>query len=86
MRRLLMLFCIVVVCCLPAVMAVAQSASSATITGQVVDSQGAVITDAKVTATNVATGIARTANTTGAGDYTLPNLPPGTYDVRVEAA
>jgi hypothetical protein len=86
MKRLLMLFCIVVVCCLPAVMAVAQSASSATITGQVVDPQGAVIPGAKVTATNVDTGIGRTANTTAAGDYTLPNLPPGTYDVRVEAA
>ena len=65
MKRLLVLFCIVVLCCLPAVMAVAQSASSATITGQVADPQGAVITGAKVTATNVATGISRTANTTG---------------------
>ena len=86
MKRLLVLFCIVVLCCLPAVMAVAQSASSATITGQVADPQGAVITGAKVTATNVATGISRTANTTGAGDYTIPNLPPATYDVKVEAA
>jgi hypothetical protein len=86
MRRLLVLFCIVVLCCLPAVMAVAQSASYATITGQVADPQGAVISGAKVTATNVATGISRTANTTGSGDYTIPNLSPGTYNVKVEAA
>jgi hypothetical protein len=86
MRRLIVLFAIAVLCCLPAVLAVAQSASTATLTGQVVDPQGAVISGAKVTATNVATDISRTANTTGAGDYTIPNLTPGTYDVRVEAA
>ncbi len=86
MRRLLVFFSLVVLCCLPAVVAVAQSASSATITGQVVDPQGAVIAGAKVTATNVATHISRSANTTGSGDYTIPNLAPGTYDLKVEAA
>jgi Carboxypeptidase regulatory-like domain/TonB dependent receptor-like, beta-barrel len=86
MRRLLVLSTVVVLCCLPLVMAVAQSASTATLTGQVVDPQGAVISGAKITATNVATNISRTANTTGAGDYTLPNLAPGTYDIKVEAA
>jgi len=64
----------------------AQSASTATITGQVVDPQGAVVVSAKVTATNVATSESRTVNTTGTGNYTIPNLPPGTYDVKVEAA
>jgi len=64
----------------------AQSASSATITGQVVDPQGAVITSATVTATNVATGVAHSAKTTSSGNYTIPNLPPGTYNVKVEAA
>jgi hypothetical protein len=67
-------------------MAFAQSASSATLTGNVVDTQGLVIANAKVTATSVATGISRTTNTTASGDYTLPNLTPGTYDVKVEAA
>jgi hypothetical protein len=64
----------------------AQSASSATITGQVVDPQGAVITSATVTATNAATGVAHSAKTTSSGNYTIPNLPPGTYNVKVEAA
>src|SRR5262245_23899688 len=86
MRRSLVLFAIVSLCCLPVVMAVAQSSSTATLTGQVVDPQGAVISGAKVTAINIATDISRTANTTGSGDYTIPNLPPGTYDVKVEAA
>src|SRR5215467_9793992 len=84
MRRFFALFSIVVLCCLPAVMAFAQN--TATLTGQVVDPQGAVIAGAKVSATNVATGLVRTTATTGAGDYSLPNLAPGTYDVKVTAA
>ncbi len=86
MRRLIVLFAVVALCCLPAMMAVAQSASTATLTGQVVDPQGAVISGATITATNIATNISRTAKTTGAGDYTIPNLAPGTYDIKVEAA
>src|SRR5262249_17644943 len=72
-------------CCLPIILANAQSASTAQISGTVVDPQGAVVAGAKVTATNVATGVPRSVNTTSTGNYLLPNLPPGTYDVRVEA-
>src|SRR5215813_806785 len=86
MRRLLVLFSAVLICCLPVAMLSAQSASSATITGQVADPQGAVITSATVTATNVATGVPHSAKTTSSGNYTIPNLPPGTYDVKAEAA
>ena len=56
MRRLLVLFSLVALSFLPAIVAVAQSASSATITGQVLDPQGAVIAGAKITATHLATG------------------------------
>ena len=86
MRRLLVLLCAVLICCLPVAVLNGQSASSATITGQVVDPQGAVITSATITATNVATGVAHSAKTTSSGNYTIPNLPPGTYNVKVEAA
>lgn len=71
--------------CLPLTLANAQSASSAQISGTVVDPQGAVVPGAKVTATNSATGIQRSVNTTSTGNYTLPNLPPGIYSVKVEA-
>jgi carboxypeptidase family protein/TonB-dependent receptor-like protein len=85
MKRL-QVFCIVaVLCCLPVMLASAQSASTAQISGTVVDPQGAVVPGAKVTATNVATGVPRSVNTTSTGNYLLPNLPPGTYDVKVEA-
>src|SRR6266700_3968597 len=86
MKRLYVLFSIALLCCcLPAVLANAQSASTATIVGTVVDPQGAVVPDAKITATNQATGLSRSANTTSTGNYTIPNLPPSTYDVKVEA-
>jgi hypothetical protein len=86
MRRSAVSCFIVVLCLFLASVAYAQSASSATLTGQVVDPQGAVIANAKITATNLANGLVRTANTTGAGDYSLPNLTPGTYDIKVTAA
>lgn len=41
--------------------------------------------DAKVTATNTATGFTRTVSAGGSGGYTLPGLPPGTYHVSVES-
>src|SRR5215472_10283050 len=83
MRRLLVFCSLLLICCL-SVMAVAQN-NMATLTGRVEDPQGAVISNAKVTATNVATGSAHTVNTTGAGLYTIPDLTPGTYDVKAEA-
>jgi len=72
-------------CCLPLALANAQSAASAQISGTVVDPQGAVVPGAKVTATNQATGIGRSVNTTSTGNYVIPNLQPGTYDVSVDA-
>jgi hypothetical protein len=72
-------------CCLPLALANAQSAASAQISGTVVDPQGAVVPGAKVTATNSATGVQRSVNTTSTGNYTIPNLAPGTYSVKVEA-
>jgi carboxypeptidase family protein/TonB-dependent receptor-like protein len=80
-------FCMIafLCCCLPLTLANAQSAASAQISGTVVDPQGAVVPGAKVTATNSATGVQRSVNTTSTGNYTIPNLAPGTYSVKVEA-
>lgn len=76
---------LVLVCLFAPVSANAQSAS-ATITGLVLDAQGLVIPDVTVTATNIATGFSYTAKTTSNGIYTIPNLPPGTYNVKAETA
>lgn len=55
------------------------------ITGSVVDSSGASIPGAKVTATNDSTGLARTDTTDSAGLYRLLDLPAGTYTITVNS-
>ncbi|MEP6741162.1 MAG: carboxypeptidase-like regulatory domain-containing protein, partial [bacterium] len=55
------------------------------INGKVVDEQDRVVPGATVTATNKGTGEARTATTNDSGDYTITQLPPGKYDLTVEA-
>ena len=54
-----------------------------TILGTVTDSQGAVVTGAKVSARNVNTGLERSTTTTTDGSYAIPELPIGTYTVTV---
>src|SRR5690348_2072305 len=54
-----------------------------TILGTVTDASGAVVSGAKVTVKNVATGLERTTQTSADGSYTLPELPIGTYSVTV---
>src|SRR5437762_7490631 len=61
-------------------------AQEATIVGTVTDPSGAVITNAKVTATNTETGVARTITTNEAGQYVLPGVHIGHYDVKAEAS
>ncbi len=56
------------------------------IRGTVSDSSGAVIPNAKVTVTNVATGISREVTTASDGSFEFLNLlAPGTYKVTVQA-
>ncbi len=55
-----------------------------TIEGLVTDSTGAVIGGAKVTITNVATGVTNTVQTNATGGYTFALVPVGNYNVRVE--
>src|ERR1051326_8591066 len=64
----------------------AQQLAAATLRGVVTDPNGAVIPNTTVKATNTATGEARETQTNGEGVYTLSNLQPGEYEVRVEAS
>ena len=57
-----------------------------TIIGLVTDKSGAVVTGASVTAKSPSTGATRTTTTTSAGEYTITNLKPSTYDVTIEKA
>lgn len=56
-----------------------------TLRGTVEDPTGAVVSEATVTATNLATGLKQSALTTSAGTYVFPNLPTGMYAIEVEA-
>ena len=54
------------------------------ITGLVTDSTGAVIPKARVTVHNNGTGINKVVFTTSTGDWAVPFLDPGIYDVTAE--
>ncbi len=60
-------------------------AVTGTVLGTVTDSSGAVIQNAKVTLTEVNTGIVHNAQTNASGNYTFSDLSEGNYSVTVEA-
>lgn len=61
-------------------------ANSGSIRGTVTDPSGAVIPSAKVTLTNVSTGVQQTVTTDGLGDYLFEFLPPATYRINAEVS
>ena len=73
---------------IPAMLAAALTASAqtatSTLSGVIRDASGAAVSGATVTATDKSTGLVRRASTDSAGRYSLPNLPPGEYEVRVD--
>ena len=69
----------------PLTIALAQT-YTATLTGNIIDAQGAAVPNAKVTATNQATKLDFTAESSDSGVYTIPFLPAGKYVVTVEGS
>jgi hypothetical protein len=59
---------------------------TASVLGTVTDSAGAIIPLAIVTATNTGTGATTRVTTDGSGNYTVPQLQPGEYQVSAEFA
>lgn len=60
--------------------------SNATLVGSVKDASGATVSGAKVEARNAGTGVSRSATTDTGGEYSLPNLPAGRYNITVTMA
>src|SRR3974377_1882189 len=58
--------------------------TNGSITGRVMDPPKATIPDAKVAAVNTGTNFRYETVPNGGGEYTLANLPPGTYRIEVE--
>src|SRR5579875_249686 len=65
--------------------ATGQTTATATIVGTVTDPSGSAIPNAVITATDTATGIMHNATSNETGQYVLPALQIGTYDLKVEA-
>lgn len=65
-------------------LALAGQTTNGSIAGRVTDPSKATIPDAKVVAVNAGTNFRYETVTNGAGEYTLANLPPGTYRIEVE--
>ncbi len=59
--------------------------NTADLSGQVLDPQGLAVAGAKITVTSLATGAVRTAASDGSGHYSILGLPPGRYQLTVEA-
>lgn len=57
-----------------------------TILGTVTDPSGAVVPSAKVTVTNLGENVSVSATTDAQGNYEVPNLKAGLYEVAIEAA
>ncbi len=60
--------------------------ATAELSGTVTDPGGAVVADAKVTATNRETNFSREVTTDASGNYNFTLLPPGYYNVSIEAS
>jgi hypothetical protein len=78
--RGLLAFCVLLSMNLPA------QTERGTISGRVLDPTSATVPDARVEATNQATGVRSATRTNDAGVYSIQQLPPGRYDLSVESA
>jgi hypothetical protein len=81
--RFLFATLLVLVVLSPGIAAGAQSSNSGTVLGTVTDKAGAVVPDAIVELVNTATNETKTTTTAAAGEYTLANVPPGTYTLKI---
>src|SRR5271165_4991187 len=76
-------FVAVAVLACPALMLAQTTISTGSIQGVVTDPTGAVVSGAKISISNKATGRVITATTTSAGTYASGALTPGDYTLRV---
>src|SRR5258706_2682014 len=79
-------FCLAVFAVLALTLSAFAQVQNGQFTGTVSDPTGAAIANAKVTVTNPATDLNLTTTTNSSGNYTVKEVPIGTYKVTVEAA
>src|SRR5881397_2116725 len=76
---------VVVACLLVPTLARAQVYYS-TLVGTVRDPSGAIVANAAITATEVATGVVTSATSNDSGDYRIATLRPGVYSISATRA
>jgi hypothetical protein len=78
---------LLIVCCaiFASSMPVAAQVVGATLSGTLTDASGSVVPNARITLTNTAQGIVRTITSNHDGAYTVANVVPGPYEIKVEA-
>ncbi|HEU0185525.1 MAG TPA: carboxypeptidase-like regulatory domain-containing protein, partial [Blastocatellia bacterium] len=84
-NRLFVFSCLFAALTLCSTAALAQQ-ETATITGEVRDTNGSVVPKATITVTNVETNVRVNGETNDQGLYTVPSLKPGPYSITVEKA
>jgi hypothetical protein len=82
MRRILLSTTVLLFC----ISAVAQVGTQASLTGTVTDTTGAVVADATISATNLATGEVAETKADGRGSFNILALPAGNYRVTAKAS
>jgi hypothetical protein len=73
-------------CILMLPLAVLAQSSQGTITGTIKDPAGALIPGAAIEAKSINTGALYKTSSTNKGNYTIPQLPPGPYELTVTAS
>jgi hypothetical protein len=74
-----------VLCLVPQVLAQA-ALSFAQLSGTVLDASGRIVVGASVSARNLDTNLSYAATSNSSGYYVVPNLPPGRYELSVQAS
>ena len=83
MRKLYGILLTAILCVFLAPVVAFAQFENGSIVGTVRDGSGAVVSGASVTVTNNGTGVASTRMTSNSGDYEVPELHVGQYNVEV---
>src|ERR1017187_5442223 len=79
-------FCLVVFAVLALTCSAFAQMQNGQFSGTVLDPTGAAVAGAKVTVTNQGTGLSVSSTTNSSGNYTVKEMPIGTYKVTAEAS
>ena len=84
MNRLTAVFAVIVLACVTSVSAQVDVAT-ATLKGSITEQAGSYVPGATITAVSTERGVSKTAVTDSSGNYQIPLLHPGKYNVTIEA-